>query len=259
MKVITLILSLFILDSSGMTVEISPRVFGGSRIGSEDFLSKVTVGVYNKKLNLICTGTIISENIILTAAHCIEGVHAKNMEVVFDQNIYASVEKREKVSDLIVHNSYVHSSIIENDLALLKLKRSIRSGYEVMDLSHSIDLELSKHILVEVAGFGVSRVNFPRMGAGTLRKTEVKLDFYDAHEKLLVLDQSEGKGICFGDSGGGAFYEINGELIQIGVNSFVNSKEENHQKVDCKNKAFLTNISYFYSWITQSMDALLSR
>lgn len=247
------------MGSQGKTIEFSPRIFGGTRIGIEDHLAKVTVGVFNKKLNEICTGTIIAENIILTAAHCVVDTNVRNIEVVFDKNVYAPIEKREKVSDLVVHDSYVHTDVIENDLALLKLKRSIQAGYEVIDLSRSLNLKLPEHTMVQVAGFGFSRVDSFRMGLGTLRKTEVKVDFYEPYEKLLILDQSENKGICSGDSGGGAFLEKNGELIQLGVNSFVYTRKDNPKKADCRIKAFLTNISYFHPWITESINTLVSR
>lgn len=255
-------LCLFLLASCGKTNEarsnkvFSSKVFGGNKIDMNDPLAKVTVGVSNKKLNDVCTGTIIAENIILTAAHCIEKAETNDMEVVFGQSIYSMKAKRVQVESMIAHKDFIHSSVIRNDLALLKIEGKIHEGYKVLDIDSSLNLEFDPGTMVLVAGFGFSRIDFMRMGLGTLRAAEVRMEYYSSLEDLMILDQSEEKGICQGDSGGGAFALVNGKLVQLGVTSFVYLKPNSSTKADCRNKAFFTNVAHFNGWIKDSMAAL---
>ncbi|MFA6237959.1 MAG: trypsin-like serine protease [Bacteriovorax sp.] len=262
MKSIAFVFLFSVMVSCGKTNEalnnkfISSKVFGGHKIDLSNPLAQVTVGISNKKLNAVCTGTIIAENIILTAAHCIEKAEASDMTVLFGQSLYSTRAKTVQIESMIAHKNFVHSSIIRNDLALLKIQGKILEGYKVLDIDSSLNLEFNPGRTVLVAGFGFSRIDFMKMGLGTLRAAEVKMEHYSPNEDLLILDQSENKGICQGDSGGGAFVLINGELVQLGVTSFVYLKGNDSKRADCRNKAFFTNVSFFNSWIKDAMAAL---
>jgi len=227
----------------------SSHIIDGKIIDAQDSLARYTVGVTNKNVLMVCTGTIIAENIILTAAHCVEHDEAKDMRVVFGSKIRdpKNTVSAEAVS---IHKDYIHDTNIDNDIALIKIVGKIPSSYKVLDVERSSQLLLEKGTLIKVAGFGKNKNGFfGGGGAGILRKGQVTLDEYSAEEKLLVLDQTNENGICNGDSGGGAFVELDGELIQLGVNSFVPSKKSGFSKGDCKKKSYLTNIAYYLDWI----------
>ncbi|GAB4411065.1 MAG: hypothetical protein OHK0056_14710 [Bacteriovoracaceae bacterium] len=231
------------------------KIFGGEKIGVDHFLGKVTVGLYNHEKDTICTGTIIGEKLILTAAHCTEGAKAEKIDVIFSNKI-SDFKTAIGLEKYLQHQDYSkEDKKIVNDLAILKLKKSIPSTHKIVDIQKSENLNMMAGDTLHVAGFGKSRVGFFSGGAGTLRATTVKIEFFSAEEDLVVLDQKEERGICSGDSGGGSFTVVDGELVQVGVNSFV-LKKENRGKADCKNKAYQASVAKFYPWIAETVEQL---
>jgi len=260
MKMTTFLALILLLASCGKselssTEILSSSIMSGTKIDSRDELGKVTVGVTDADSTKICTGSIISSNIILTAAHCVEKQDAKKMRIVFGSKITDS-KNTVKVEAVAVHKDYFHNTSVGNDLALIKIEGTVPSKYKVLDIERSSLLTLEKGTPIQVAGFGKNKTGFFGGGAGTLRKGQVSLDQYSAEEKLLVLDQSNENGICNGDSGGGAFVEVDGELVQLGVNSYVPSKKKGSSTGDCKSKSYLTNIAFYLDWIQMTMAEL---
>lgn len=237
------------------TIQLSnSKIFGGEKIGIDHFLGKITVGLYNHEKDTICTGTIIGEKLILTAAHCTEGAKAEKIDVIFSNKI-SDKKNSIGVEKYIQHQDYSKDQKIVNDLSILKLKKSIPATHKIVDIQKSENLNLMAGETLHVAGFGKSRVGFFSGGAGTLRATTVKIEIFSAEEYLVVLDQKEERGICSGDSGGGSFTVVDGELVQVGVNSFV-LKKENRDKADCKNKAYQASVAKFYPWIAETIEEL---
>lgn len=237
---------------------VASQIFGGEKIDKDDRLGRVTVNISNKKTRSICTGTIISEQLILTAAHCVEKASAQDLEVLFGKSIYSLFSKRREVTKFIIHESYVHTNVIANDLAIIKIAENIPDGFEKLDVTRAIDYGFTPVSEVQVAGYGLSKVDDYKSGSGSLRKTTVKIESYSPTSPLLVLNQSEERGICQGDSGGGAFIESEGELIQLGVTSFVYTKinRDGSTQADCRNKSFFTSVAFYNEWITRTMSEI---
>lgn len=71
---------------------------------------------------------------------------------------------------------------------------------------------------------------------------------------FLYVDQSEGKGICSGDSGGAAYYQVNGKYYVVGVASYVgNSVSEDGV---CAGFAAYTQVLRYRSWIDANFNAM---
>ncbi len=257
-----ILLSLFIMISLvGCKIENQKnlelkksQVFGGKEISENLSLKQHIVGVENFKTGGVCTGTIIKKNIILTAAHCVpKNANAGEIKIIFDHDFYTSEKNKIAAEKIIIHENYQLDKTIVNDVALIKMKKDIPENYAELNIERVQSIQPSEVKNVTVSGFGFSRVEFPRWGLGTLRFTDVPILIYVDYSPLVLLDQTKGSGICQGDSGGGAFVQMNEEWIQIGVTSFVNTKENNPKKADCKRTSGFSSTLYFLPWIQENI------
>ena len=113
--------------------------------------------------------------------------------------------------------------------------------------------------------YGYGSVNYKKKGSAILRKTQLSSSKYKVHadEKRVVVDQSAGRGICTGDSGGPGLVEIDGELQILGINSWVDGKGVNEKyTVDgeevvniCKGKASLVLADSYRDWIEMKLKS----
>ncbi len=230
---------------------IVSQIIGGSKIKEETTFSKHTVGIFNHHLNMMCTASIIEKDLVLTAAHCVEGSAADKIDVVFGTSIERNSKVRYKAHATLIHSGYVNSKeLIDNDVALIRLKKPVPAPYEALDLEEGRSLTLKAQEKITALGYGMARTGL-FSGKGVLRITEIAIKDYETNGKWVVLDQRQGTGICFGDSGGPSFTLVNGKAVLVGVTSFVSVAEEG-QKPDCKYLAALSNPNYFYDWIMES-------
>lgn len=171
----------------------------------------------------MCSGTIVGTRLIVTAAHCLRS--ARTTLVVFGQDIHnpSDVIPAAKISIL---DGYEQRQTDKNsrskdlgDVAVIKLTRDIPKTHRVAKIV-SKEKVLRDGDRLMVVGFGVTNGR-NKSTSGLLRKANVNVLLSRWGRGEFALNQSEGSGACFGDSGGPAFFYENAEYHLIGIASRV--------------------------------------
>jgi hypothetical protein len=175
----------------------------------------------------LCTGTLITSEVVLTAAHCTKGQQASDYTVIFGQNMYSSNTR--SVSEMRVHPRYSGMSIV-NDIALLRLATAAPSDVTPIPfLPHRIGVDESDvGTPLEFVGFGKTDTG----GVGVKMKVTNDIDWICTQQggcmippgsyiapNTICQDQEPG-GPCFGDSGGPAFIVREEREYVAGVTSY---------------------------------------
>ncbi|OXA54813.1 trypsin-1 [Folsomia candida] len=134
LKLATILVTLLVALSSAYP-RSSLRVPGGGRIvGGED----ATVGQFPYQLSLtmagsiICGASIISPNLALTAAHCVNRAQPSQVQVIAGRHLRttpAPNEQIRQVTRIDVHENY-NGNTYANDIALLHLSTSTPFVYD---------------------------------------------------------------------------------------------------------------------------------
>lgn len=209
--------------------------------------------------NSLCGASIISENWVVTAAHCTkntsgEDVPASEMTVkVGATNPYDSHEgKSYSVSQVIVHEDY-DSNTMANDIALLGL--SVPINYEnaepvkLVSDEDVADGATDPGVMSWVSGWGLISVNpdtlpyiLQKVQLPIISNQQAGLVWTSFPEKILFAGYFYGnKDACNGDSGGPLVVPVYGEYKLAGITSWGSE--------DCDTYGAYSRVSDFNNWI----------
>lgn len=232
---------------------MSRGIVGGKLVNQYDADSKRVVLLYSD--GELCTATPIAHDVLLTAAHCVNGSADKAWVGYYTslscESGFKISENAMPISEFVTHPEYVNTEQnILNDVAVVFLKYPIPYGYPIYKIAHKSSVTATSDIYF----WGYGDIGYKQGGSGFLRKTQFSRADYqlDETKKLIQLDQSHGTGICSGDSGGPGFINVNGELEILGVNSYVSGPDEARL---CNENGFLTLADSFRDWIETEMAA----
>jgi hypothetical protein len=188
------------------------------------------VALYNSQ-GAMCTGTLISPKVILTAGHCIDGFSISNLSVIFGDNIstgdWVSVDTAQVHPDYYAGGGY---DAPENDIALVRMTQNAPSGIAPIPyLPEAYGLTSSDvgNPLVFV-GFGTTggggqntRKYYFEGNLGLVCDGPNTCSYGGASvaPRTIAYSNQEG-GPCSGDSGGPALVEIGGQEYVAGVTSY---------------------------------------
>lgn len=224
-------------------------IVGGTADTGDPAVGAVLIQMSDGTTVAICSGTLISKKVVMTAAHCVS-IHdpqipgAAPKQVFFGSNVDGSPVALINVTKTTFHPSFNERRLQDgNDVALLLLEREPPSGITPMPINRQA---MTSHIgeSVRLVGFGITSGGMH--DDGTKRMVTTNIDDVDA-KLLWVMDPN--RNTCNGDSGGPSFVNIGGREVVAGVTSFGDE--------DCIQAGAYTRVDLFASsfidpWIAEN-------
>lgn len=230
----------------------SQGIVGGEAVLEDDAVAAHTVGIFNLRYgSIICTGTLVSRNLVLTAGHC-SSRNPGDLAIAFTNKIPTSFDEVRQLKLLKVIAGETHPEWARNtfmttknwgDMSLLRFDGDLPDGYKPARLLSNLD-RLQKDGDVTMAGFGWT--NGPKKTEATrLNKALVKIEDPKFSEMEILFNQTNGKGACHGDSGGPAYITLNGNLVLVGVTS----RGHDDPRDTCEQFAVFTSVATQIAWL----------
>uniref|UniRef100_T1J1Z4 Peptidase S1 domain-containing protein n=1 Tax=Strigamia maritima TaxID=126957 RepID=T1J1Z4_STRMM len=202
------------------------RIVGGTATSPHAY-PQMALLIYDKSQQ--CGGTILNEEYILTAAHCVAGNNDPSKYDVtvgaYDLNDVEANRKTVSVKKVIEHTGF-NTRTFQNDIALLQLSNPLVFNSDVK----ATCIPLNKKTYADDDGVAVGWGRTAETGSSSrvLREVTVPIlsniacqrnyaSLYTIYDTMICAGyQSGGKDTCAGDSGGPLFAEKD----QVGVTSF---------------------------------------
>ncbi|XP_055301608.1 serine protease persephone-like [Sitodiplosis mosellana] len=241
------------------------RILGGAPAKTDEFPWMAALGHLNSELKVEfnCGGTLISNNFVLTAAHCVK--HSLRLVLVRlgKQNLTDGTEAVDRtIEDIITHPDYSAMTKL-NDIALIRIK-AVKFAKNVIPACLQMDVrDMPSNEPLIVTGWG--SVSAERTNkSSTLLKTQLKtMPIAECSSTLLsnrtsnlsslknitngqycAFDPNAQNDSCQGDSGGPlqTFTDDSSISTVVGIVSF---------GISCGTAmpAVYTRVAYYLDWI----------
>nr|XP_037273442.1 trypsin, alkaline A-like [Rhipicephalus microplus] len=240
--------------------EHTGRVFNGKIIERPQipWIVQIVSPIQGTKHDAACGGSIITRNVVLTAAHCLTGSPINEVQIYYNSTKTRSGPINYGES-LYVHPSFNKKTAIKYDIALVKVREYFKFDRFVRPVclaKHNIYLG---HTPLLSGGWGIIDDRNPPTFAENLLYTMVRAMSASKCKKILKRFRGAGVGgvddklmtclegyngtLCGSDSGGPITLRRKGHSMQVGVLS-LGSTCNNHTKL-----LIVIRVAKFVRWI----------
>jgi secreted trypsin-like serine protease len=225
---------------------------GGAPEASHSIARHVVMVVGSDKT--FCSGVVIAQDLILTAAQCIHPA-TKYGIIGFD-----APKTLKNVASTIVHPDWDVTAALRHkvsaDVALLKLAARLPPAYMPVALADSQKV-VTAGSQVTVAGYGQAIAGALKTG-GTLRAADLVVIGNPGSLQIRLVDPNTkgelaGLGSCMGDSGGPVLDASDGQLAVIGMMSWATGPA---LSTGCGGLTGVTPIVRYRDWIIKTAAAM---
>lgn len=245
--------------------DIHMRVVTGSKANPGDYPWQVSIRVNRGKTpSHWCGGVIISNQWVLTAAHCLSG-YSKGVYILtagdYDVNKDEGTEQNVFIDEFFIHEMYQKGHQMNNDIALIKLKGNgfnLNQDVQPICLPEQ-DINYAETLNCTISGFGStqsgSKVSSKILMAAwiPIQKPEIcKMPhiYGDNIQEGMFCAGSleEGADSCDGDSGGPLACLNNGLFTLYGITSW------GHHCGYANKPGVYVKVAFYRTWIDEIMN-----
>jgi secreted trypsin-like serine protease len=225
------------LEAAGATdtggYDIAPMIFNGASSAEG-----AVVALVDANGALVCSGTAVRQDIVLTAAHCLDGITIA--EALEGSNVAAPV-RRYPALRTAMHPNY-NRFTTANDIGVVQLGAPFQGPLMNIGLPRAGLGQVAVGSSLRVVGFGFDQNNV----SGRRREATVTLNTV---QPRVAFVSNTTAGACPGDSGGPLIANIGGRNRAVGVVSGV-VPPINPAANPCVGDGVYTRVDAYLAWLS---------
>ena len=198
--------------------DYNPAIVNGSPTSGFDAVGMLAACDKDLYCEEFCSGTLIDQTWVLTAAHCVEPMadfEGQGLSPYFILgNDWNGIADYDEVDSAFMHPNYDSKTGLQDDIGLVKLTNGL-TGTVPMPLQREAIDDSWIGTEITYVGFGITGTQ--RQDSGVKRTAVVDIVSFDSY--FAWTQDTQGQGICSGDSGGAALIPSGGGYQIAGVNS----------------------------------------
>lgn len=211
------------------------RIVGGEEAKPAQFPFQVGVFIAVHWWMALCGGCLISDSIVISAAHCFESAHSSQV-ILGTHNIWSQAEASEVRRVVYPDNLFTHPEYdpvwLYNDLTIMIMEQPVEFNQFIQPIALPEYKMLREDFVGHVAtvsGWGRTRDDSSsvsdvlRFTQNEIKKNAVCFGYYEyfvADSTMCLNTVNTDSGSCSGDSGGPVTVDVYGNPTLIGVVSW---------------------------------------